>query len=147
MAPGQGKAVAALAIACVALALAIHAELRGGAAGPGSAAAVDPVARDQVAQLRRALAERDAIAARLAPPSAGAAAAIPAGGPPPAPAPGPEPRRYVRFEIPNPAVRVTQHDDGSFDIRSTDPGLAGQVMTITAISDTGAEDKIYIRVP
>jgi hypothetical protein len=59
----------------------------------------------------------------------------------------PGPRRYVRFEVPNPAVRVTQNDDGTFDIRSTDPSLAGSILTVTAISESGAADKVLIRVP
>jgi hypothetical protein len=42
---------------------------------------------------------------------------------------------------------VTQKDDGTFDIRSTDPSLAGSVLTVTAIGESGAADKVLIRVP
>jgi hypothetical protein len=147
MAPSW-KGYAALVIACAALAVAVHAELRGGAPPPGAAVCVDQTARDQVTQLRRAVAERDAVLAHLAPataaPGAGSPAAPPAEPLPPA---DPGPRRYVRFEVPNPAVRVTQKDDGTFDIRSTDPSLAGSILTVTAISESGAADKVLIRVP
>lgn len=139
------KGYAALVLACAALALAIHAELRG-APPPGPAACVDQTARDQVTQLRRAVAERDAVLARLPPATAAPGAARPAEPAEPPPA-DPGPRRYVRFEVPNPAVRVTQKDDGTFDIRSTDPSLAGSILTVTAISESGAEDKVLIRVP
>lgn len=138
------KGYTALVIACAALAVAVHAELRGGAPPPGPAACVDQTARDQVTQLRRAVAERDAVLARLAP--GGPAGAAPLAEPP-APTADPGPRRYVRFEVPNPAVQVIQKADGTFDIRSTDPGLAGSILTVTAISESGAEDKVLIRVP
>jgi hypothetical protein len=144
--PNPWKGYAALAIACAALALGIHAELRGAPApAPAPAACVDQAARDQVAQLRRAVAERDAALARLPPsgPAPGAAPAEPA----PAASTDPGPRRYVRFDVPNPAVRVTQKDDGTLDIHSTDPALAGSVLTVTAISESGAEDRVLIRVP
>ena len=146
--PNPWKGYAALALACAALALGIHAELRG-APAPAPGACVDQTARDQVAQLRRALAERAADLARL-PPSAPEPGAAPPAEPARSPDPAstdPGPRRYVRFEIPNPAVRVTQKDDGTLDVRSSDPGLAGSILTVTAISESGAEDKVLIRVP
>jgi len=145
------KIYAALVIACIALALSIHTAVRGpGDAKTNSAnTCVDQEARDQTAKLRRALAERDALVAQLA------RAANATGGPPAAvepsqqpPAP-PEPglRRYTHFEIPNPAVSVTQKDDGTYDIRTTDPSLAGSVMQITAVTESGHEDKVLIRIP
>lgn len=137
------KGYTALGIACVALALAIHAELRRTAAAPSAGACIDQAARDQVSQLRRAIADRDALLARLSP-AAPAPGAAPSAEPPPA---DPGPRRYVRFEVPNPAVSVTQKEDGTFDIRSTDPSLAGSVLTVTAVSESGAADKMFIRVP
>jgi hypothetical protein len=147
--PNPWKGYAALAIACAALALGIHAELRGApapASALASAACVDQAARDQVAQLRRAVAERDAALARLPPSGPAPGARLPTE-PAPAASADPGPRRYVRFDVPNPAVRVTQKEDGTLDIHSTDPGLAGSVLTVTAISESGAEDKVLIRVP
>jgi hypothetical protein len=144
------KVYAALGIASLALALSIYTAVRGRseASAPGSSACVDPDARAQVEKLRRALVERDARLAQLA-----RATNVP--GPDPAPveaaqpaAPAdPESRRYTRFEIPNPAVTVTPKDDGTFDIRTTDPALAGTVMQITAYTQSGDEQKVLIRIP
>jgi hypothetical protein len=144
------KVYAALAIACLALALSIHTAVRGpgDAKATGSNACVDREARDQMDKLSRALAERDARLARLA-----RTASSPGGDPatagsqqPPAPR-EPGPRRYVHFEIPNPAVSVRQKDDGTYDIRTTDPSLAGSVLQITAVTKSGDEDKLFIRIP
>lgn len=148
------KLHAALAIACVALALSIYTAVRGpgGAPAAGAHACIDQEARAGANELRRALADRDAVIARLARapvpvpgvPAAGAAAGGPA--PPSTPA-APGPRRFTHFEIPNPAVTVTQKDDGTYDIRTTDPALSGTVMEITAVTSSGTEDRMLIRIP
>ncbi len=139
----------ALAIAAGALALAAYATVRRGAPAT-PAACVDRDARAELATLRQAVAQRDAMIARMGRAvSAAAAGAAPVDEPPsvePAPPPA-GPPRYVRIDVPNPAVTVTQKDDGSFDIRSADPALAGQVLTITATTAAGAEETYYIRVP
>jgi hypothetical protein len=139
---------AALAIACLALGLSIRTAVRGSsdAKATGSNAYVDQEARAQIDQLRRALAERDAQIARLANARGGSSnPAEPA--PRPSPPSDPGPRRYARFEIPNPAVSVTQKDDGTYDIRTTDPTLAGSVLQITAVTESGDEDKLLVRIP
>lgn len=141
----------ALAIAAGALALAAYATVRGSRGAPATpAACVDRDARAELAKLRQAVAQRDAMIARMgrAANAAGGDAAHVDEPPPAEPAPPPAgPPRYVRIDVPNPAVTVTQKDDGSFDIRSADPALAGQVLTITATTAAGAEETYYIRVP
>jgi hypothetical protein len=42
---------------------------------------------------------------------------------------------------------VTQKDDGTYDIRTTDPALSGTTMQITAVTATGDEDTLFIRIP
>jgi hypothetical protein len=142
---------AALAIACLALALSIYTAARARdatATDPG--ACVDPQAREQLAVLRRALAERDAYVAQLvrAAAGAGAGSAVAEAQPavPDAPAAVVRPR-YERFETPNPAVTVMQNADGTYDIRSTDPALAGSVMQVMAIGPSGEETPMYVRIP
>jgi hypothetical protein len=156
---------AALAIACLALALSIRTALReprgASAAAPG--ACTDQQARDQIAILRNALAGRDALIGQLG------RAANPASDPPSAVEPSQPPRtaetpavpatpaaseapaarrpRYTRFETPNPAVSVTQKADGTYEIRTTDPALAGSVMEVTAVTASGDETKVMIRIP
>ena len=145
------KVYAALAIACLALAVSIYTAVRGRGEAPetGPKVCIDQEARDQTDKLRRLLAERDARLDRLA-----RAAGAPSSSPTPAepsPAssttPDPGPRRYTHFESPNPAVTVTQKEDGTYDIRTTDPGLAGSVLQITAVTGSGEEDKLFIRIP
>jgi hypothetical protein len=145
------KVYAALAIACLALALSIHTAVRGRSEGKptGPSACIDQEARDQTDQLRRAVVQRDALVAQLA-----RAANAPAGtptapepSPRPAPPSEPGPRRYAHFEVSNPAVSVTQKDDGSYDIHTTDPSLAGSVLQVTAVTQSGEEDKLLIRIP
>lgn len=146
------KLHAALGIAGLALALSIYTAVRGRSEDrpAGARACVDQEARDQLDRLRRALAARDALIARLSratnAPGGGGGAIEPAPPRPVAP-PDPAPRRYTHFEIPNPAVRVTQQEDGTYDIRTTDPSLAGSILEITAITPSGEEDKIFIRIP
>jgi len=145
------KLYAALVIACLALALSIHTALRGPseAKPTGASACIDQEARGQLDQLRRAVVERDAVVAQLAragnAPGSASTAAEPS--PPRATPPEPGPRRYVHFEIPNPAVSVTQKDDGTYDIRTTDPALAGSIIQVTAVSPSGQEDKLLMRIP
>jgi hypothetical protein len=152
MSQNRWKAYVVPVIACAALALSIDAMRAGGPSAPsGAERCVDQDAREQIDRLRRALADRDALVARLAR-AAGtqgsAAAAIEAPpSPPPAEPAAPAPRRFARFESPNPAVSVTQKADGSYDIRTTDPALAGTVVQITAVTAAGEEEKVLIRIP
>jgi len=151
MSENRPKLPAALVIACAALALSIYAVARGAsnAKEPGANACIDQEVRAQLDKLRRALAERDAVIARLAraasAPSGTSTAAEPS--PRPVTPPDPGPRRYARFETPNPAVSVTQKADGTYDIHTTDPALAGSVMQVTAVTQSGDEDKLLIRIP
>jgi hypothetical protein len=151
MSQDNPKIHAALAIACLALALSVYAAVRGSSAAKSGGTCVDPEARDQTAKLRQALAERDAMVARLVRATAAPGARSMAGAPlPPSPSAAPPesgPRRYAHFEIPNPAVSVTQKDEGTYDIRTTDPTLAGSVIQITAITSSGEEHKMLIRIP
>jgi hypothetical protein len=150
------KVQVALVIACGALALSIYTVARGGdARATGPNLCVDQDARAQMASLRQALTERDAALVRLSRAAAAAAAtgdqaAASGDRAEPARRTAPletGPRRYVHFEIPNPAVTVTQKDDATYDIRTTDPSLAGTTLTITAVTATGDEDKMMIRIP
>jgi hypothetical protein len=150
MSQNTPKVHAALVIACIALALSMYAVVRGPSeATAGANACVDHEARAQTQGLRRALADRDALVARLAravnAPGTGSAAGEPSHGRAAPPDPGP--RRFTHFETSNPAVSVTQKDDGSYDIRTTDPSLAGSVMQITAVGESGEEEKLMIRIP
>jgi hypothetical protein len=159
------KLNAALVIAGAALALSIYATVRA-PDGAGPHACIDREARDQTDKLRKALAERDALIARLTraatgpagtPAAAAAAADMPAGSRlPPSPSsasgsssspPRPGPKRFTHFEVPNPAVTVMQKDDGTYEIRTTDPALSGTTMQITAVTATGDEDTLFIRIP
>jgi hypothetical protein len=131
--------------------------------GAGAHACIDREAREQTDKLRKALADRDALIARLtraatAPAgvpgvaAAQAAGDMPAGSrlpPPPSSASPPRrgPKRFTHFEVPNPAVTVTQKDDGTYEIRTTDPALSGTTMQVTAVTATGDEDTLFIRVP
>jgi hypothetical protein len=151
------KLNAALVIAAAALAVSIYTAVR----GPGDAASathvcVDRDARDQADRLRKMLVERDALVTRLAraasappgvPPSSPAAEPANAGASQPSTPPDRKPRRYTHFEVPNPAVTVTQKDDGTYDIRSTDPRLSGTTLRITAVTQSGEEDTLLVRVP
>jgi hypothetical protein len=158
MSQNHSKVHAALAIACLALALSIYAAVRrpSGGESPATHACIDPEARDQVAVLRRALAERDALVGRLARAADAAGDGSNVAGkasPPGERSRGPETpsdpgrRRYAHFETPNPAVSVTQNADGSYDIRTTDSSLAGSIMQITAVTPSGEEDKVFVRIP
>ena len=143
---------AAVAIAGVALALAIRANVRDGSASPGvGSACVDEVARARTEELTRAVAQRDQVIAQL---TRAATAPVPVGSSQ-LPAPSPPPalpgssaiRRYAHLETSNPAVTVVQKDDGTYDIRTTDPALVGQTIIVTAVTATGEEDKMMIRIP
>lgn len=147
MSQNNPKVHAALAIACIALALAMYTAVRGSSDAKTGDKCVDQEARDQTARLRQALAERDAVVTRLVRSASAQGAGAAAASPPPATPPEPGPRRYAHFEIPNPAVSVTQKDDGTYDIRTTDPALSGSVMQITAVTPSGQEDKMLIRIP
>jgi hypothetical protein len=151
------KLSAALVIACAALALSAYSALRGSGATGDGRACVDQQARDHTERLQRTLADRDALVARLA-----RAANATAGGPalasspssptPPSssqspPQPESRPRLYAHFEVPNPAVTVTQKADGTYDIRTTDPKLSGTSLAITAVTPSGDEDTLFIQIP
>jgi hypothetical protein len=152
------KLTAALVIACAALALSVHGALRGpGKATPADGhACVDQQARDQTERLRRALAERDVAIAGLArsaaapaasSPSTDPAASSPSRSPPSSPPTESSPRYYAHFEVPDPAVTVTQKPNGTYDIRTTDPKLSGTTIKITAVTQTGDEETLFIRIP
>lgn len=155
MSQNNPKVHAALAIACIALALSVYTAVRGSSDPKTGGKCVDQEARDQTAKLRQTVADRDAVITRLVrgagAPAASATAAAPSApstlAAPPAAAPESGPRLYTHFEIPNPAVSVTQKADGTYDIRTTDPALAGSVMQITAVTPSGDEDKLVIRIP
>lgn len=142
------KLTAALVIACAALALSVHGALRGPRDATSSVghACVDQQARDQTERLRRALGERDIAIAGVAR-SASARAGEPAAPSPPPPPSEPSPRYYAHFEVPDPAVTVTQKANGTYDIRTTDPRRSGTTMKITAVTQTGEEDTLFIRIP
>ncbi len=151
MSQNNPKVYAALVIACIALALSMYTVVRGpsDAATTGSNACIDQEARAQTDKLRHALAERDALVARLARAVNTPGGTSSTGEPSPRAAtpPDPGPRRFTHFETSNPAVSVTQKDDGTYDIRTTDPSLAGSVMQITAVTESGDEEKLMIRIP
>jgi hypothetical protein len=147
------KLNAALVIAAAALAVSIYTAVRGPADAASAAhVCVDRDARDQADKLRKMLVERDALVTRLAraasapPTGPGSEPARPAASQP-SPPPDRKPRLYTHFEVPNPAVTVTQKDDGTYDIRSTDPKLSGTTLQITAVTPSGEEDTLFIRVP
>lgn len=146
------KLNAALVIACAALALSVRGALRGPteATPAGGPTCVDQQARDQTERLRRAMAERDIATAGLARSAGAPAASSQSPSPSPSsPSPPPEgsPRYYAHFEVPNPAVTVTQKTDGTYDIRTTDPKLSGTTLKITAVTQAGDEDTLFIRIP
>jgi hypothetical protein len=151
----------ALGAAFLAVALSIYAINR---VGPGryvEHVCVDEEARREVAALRQTVAQRDAVIASLgrridgaSGSGSGSAGAATVPGAPTDPAnPGPpvveqaDARRFVRFEVPNPAVTVTQKDDGTLEVRTTDPSLAGSVLTVTAITANGHQERVLVRVP
>jgi hypothetical protein len=152
------KLNAALVIAAAALAVSIYTAVRGPTdAASATHVCVDRDARDQADSLRKMLVERDALVTRLAR-AASAPPSAPTSGPaaepatrdaasPRPPAARPQPKRYTHFEIPNPAVTVTQKADATYDIRTTDPKLSGTTMKITAVTQSGDEDTLYIRIP
>jgi hypothetical protein len=145
------KGYAPLVIACLALAVAIYAAVRerGPAPAAGPTVCIDQEARAQTDELRRLVAAREARLAQLAAAAAAPGASSPAAaaGSAAAPPSAPGPRRYTHFEIPNPAVTMTQKEDGTYDIRTTDPALSGSILTVTAVTGTGEEDKLFIRIP
>lgn len=152
------KLSAALVIACAALALAAYSALRGSGASSDGRACVDQQARDQTERLRRMLSERDATIAHLArAANATANAPVGAGAPSSSLSSSPSsqlpseaerrPRLYAHFEVPNPAVTVTQKADGTYDIRTTDRKLSGTSLAIKAVTPSGDEDTLVIQVP
>jgi hypothetical protein len=62
-------------------------------------------------------------------------------------APTDAPRKYVRFEVPIKSVAVSQAPDGSLSVKNTDPGLAGKVITISAVTADGDTEEIHVTVP
>jgi hypothetical protein len=142
--------VAALALACLGLGLGGAAVVRRarGAASIDPGACVDRTARDQIAELRRAVIERTAAAVQ--PAGAAGPLAIHASAPSPrqaAPPRDPGPRRYAHFEVANDAVRVTQKLDGTYDVQASDRALAGSLVRVVAVTEAGDEDELIIRVP
>ncbi len=127
------------------------------AAPPATAASAcaDPDARAAVEQLRRevalltaSLATRSAPSAPPGMPLGGTAGTPPSGGGTPRPnVPVGEFRRYAHMETSNPAVTVVQKEDGTYDVKTTDPALAGTVILATATGRDGVVDQIWVRIP
>jgi hypothetical protein len=133
-------------LAGAALLLAAYAVLRGSPQAPVTSASDEVRAelgalRDEVAALRRERVQRQIAAAPAAPPT---------------PADGghtvearplqPTPPRYVRFEAPA-GLHVEQVASGDLQVRSTDPSLTGQLLTITAVDQDGGRAALRILVP
>lgn len=57
------------------------------------------------------------------------------------------PRRYSHFEIANAAVRVAQKADGTYDVQTTDPALAGALVRVVAVTEAGDADELIVRIP
>jgi len=119
MTQNNWKIHAALVISCMALGLSIYTTVRG--SDPKSSGSRDPAA---------------ATPAPAAKPAEGVTA--PGGA-------GSQALRPVRD--PEPCGQRDPEPDGIFDIRTTDHSLAGAIMTITAITESGARDQVMIRIP
>lgn len=138
---------AALAIAVVALVLAIRASMRTSSVAPAAKAdCVDQQARERLDAMSRTLAERELAIARLTSSLANAGSAG-TSATPALPQGSDGIVHFAHIESPNPAVTVTQKADGSYDIRTTDPKLSGQIIVVTAVTATGEEQKLNVRVP
>jgi hypothetical protein len=117
-----------------------------------ASACVDADARAAVERLRREVALNEA-AQRVSALPPGVLPPGAPGAPPAAPlaaegrVPVGEFRRYARIETSNPNVTVAQRQDGSYDVKTSDPSLAGTVLPVKAISSDGYEDTILIRIP
>ena len=141
------------AIACAALALSVRASFSAPKTAPApatpTASCVDPEARALAESVQRTLIAQSMNPARVAVAAPGASSGSAA-----AAAPTRDPsitdagwRKYVRFEVANPSVKVTQRDDGVFDVKTTDPALRGSVVSMQAFTKTGESDQIFVRVP
>jgi hypothetical protein len=120
-------------------------------AATAASACADPDARAAVEQLRREVALLTAALATRSAPSAppGGMGGTPpgGGGAPRSNVPVGEFRRYAHMETSNPAVTVVQKEDGIYDVKTTDPTLAGTVVLATATGRDGVVDQIWVRVP
>jgi len=153
----SSRFVVVSAIACVAVGLVVAAVAgrTRGAASIAPGACVDGAARDQITELRRVVMEQAARTTQLArvaerlPTPATAAAPAPRQAAPRQAAPAPDlgPRRYARFEASSDALRVEQRPDGTYDVRTTDPALAGSLARVVAVTASGDEDELIVRIP
>jgi hypothetical protein len=140
----------ALVIATIALVIAIHGHGRSNvpdAKHADPAACVDQQAREQTEKLAVAVARQNAQRdERIAELAAGDHADR---GSDANKAPAPRdsgPVLFEHFDVPNPAVTVTQKPDGVIEAHATDPGLKGTVMTIKAYTKSGDEQTMYVRI-
>jgi hypothetical protein len=160
MAASKVEVYAALGVSVVALAVGATALVQGrGAPPPPVAACVDKEARATLDQVRRELTAADARAmSRLAMPppfpsppvpDATHAEAAPSAQAAAAPAASDNGgiRRYKHIETANPAVSVVQREDGNYDIKTTDPSLAGSVVVGRATMADGHVDQLFFHVP
>jgi hypothetical protein len=53
----------------------------------------------------------------------------------------------VRFNVPNPAVNVTQRENGTLEVVNSDPKLAGTQLAIEGITADGRVLTYEVRVP
>lgn len=114
----------------------------------GAAAEVPPPPdlRGEVAALREQVARLEARAIQAdsgrEPDEARAQAAPPSEG-----RPAEAPQRFVRFEIPSPALRVEQAENGTLAVFNTDPALTGQILRVQAWSADGTSTPLTLTVP
>lgn len=53
----------------------------------------------------------------------------------------------VKFNVPNPAVNVTQRENGTLEVVNSDPKLAGTQLAIEGITENGRTITFDVRVP
>ena len=158
MTASKREVYAALAMSVVALAVGVAALARGRSAAPTASSCVDAQARATLDQLRREVAAADARAlSRLGPTSPPTPTPVPAAPSADAPASTANAaaapastgaiRRYARIEAADPAVTVVQLEDGTYDIKTKDPSLAGSVVVARATTPDGRVDQLMIHVP
>jgi hypothetical protein len=152
------------AIACAALVVSVVALVRGrrepapivASGGPcacASACAEVEEARASVERMSRAMALREAAQAKLrpsSPPPGMPPDAVP-DGPPPRSTPSPDAGRWLRytsFKVSNPAITIAQKEEnGLLDVKTSDPALAGSIVSVTATTTDGDEIQLSVRVP
>jgi hypothetical protein len=118
--------------------------------GGAVSACVDEDARRDLAMLTRTVAERRASEPKPGTPAPPPPIATPGTTSTPGAAtstPDASPRRYQSIKSPNPALSVAQKDDGSYEIKTTDPALSGSVVVVTGVRPSGEEETLFVRVP